>query len=245
MVLKGAVPKNAPASASAEVSAADVDLVKHAVGHGAPERLLVAALECSAQRGFYATTTRDISANAGMSPTAMYVHYASKGEVLYRLMHLGHQDALRVIVDAIAGHDDPTDRLWHLVAGFASWHASHHRLARVAQYELRAVPPEHVAEIRALRQKVSLHLEAEIKRGVEKQAFDVPDIHDTVRAILSLCIDIARWYRPNGRRAPEELGRMYADLVNRMCMSDPRAGQAAGYVKPSTDKSLITTLTPR
>jgi hypothetical protein len=33
---------------------------------------------------------------------------------------------------------------------------------------------------------------------------------------MSLCIDVARWYSPKGRRTPDEIGTLYADLVLRM-----------------------------
>jgi hypothetical protein len=34
--------------------------------------------------------------------------------------------------------------------------------------------------------------------------------------VLSLCIDVARWFNPSGRRTPDEVGALYADLVLRM-----------------------------
>jgi hypothetical protein len=34
--------------------------------------------------------------------------------------------------------------------------------------------------------------------------------------VLSLCIDVARWYQPGGKRSPEQIGDLYADLVLRM-----------------------------
>lgn len=195
---------------------ADLILVEREVGPGAPQRLLTAGLECFAERGFHATTTRDIASRAGMSPAAMYVHYPSKSELLYRLSRLGHQDALRTVLESGSGQRDSFDRLWHIVAAFARWHALHHRLARVAQNELNAVPPAHISEIRYLRQQVSERLQAEVAHGVRTGAFAPPGAHETTRAILSLCIDIARWYTPAGPRTPDELGQIYAELVLRM-----------------------------
>jgi hypothetical protein len=37
--------------------------------------------------------------------------------------------------------------------------------------------------------------------------------------VMSLCIDVARWYSPRGRRTPDEIGALYADLVLRMVAS--------------------------
>ena len=41
------------------------------------------------------------------------------------------------------------------------------------------------------------------------------DVEGAALAILSLCIDIARWYGPSSRRSPEALGGLYADFVCR------------------------------
>ncbi|MDN5853142.1 MAG: TetR/AcrR family transcriptional regulator, partial [Actinomycetia bacterium] len=65
------------------------------------ERLIDAAVEAFAERGFHATTTRDIAARAGMSPAALYVHHASKEDVLYEVSRLGHAGALDVVRNAV------------------------------------------------------------------------------------------------------------------------------------------------
>jgi AcrR family transcriptional regulator len=41
-------------------------------------RLLKAATDAFAEKGFHATTTRDIATLAGMSPAALYVQHKSK-----------------------------------------------------------------------------------------------------------------------------------------------------------------------
>jgi len=91
---------------------ADLALIEQEVGAGGPQRLLAGGLECFAERGFYATTTRDIALRAGMSPAAVYVHFASKGELLYRLGRIGHRDALRVVTDALAGEEGRPGSAW-------------------------------------------------------------------------------------------------------------------------------------
>ena len=65
------------------------------------ERLLTAATMLFSDRGFEATTTRDISAMAGLSPAAMYVHFPSKEELLFRLVCRAHERALAQVLDAL------------------------------------------------------------------------------------------------------------------------------------------------
>lgn len=117
----------------------------------AARRLLVAAVDAFAERGYHATTTRDIAGRAGMSPAALYIHYKTKEELLHRISRIGHDKALEILTTAADGPGRAAERLDAAVRSFVLWHAAHHTTARVVQYELDALAPEHRSEIVALR----------------------------------------------------------------------------------------------
>src|SRR5437899_11851524 len=77
----------------------------------AARRLLVAAVEAFAERGYHATTTRDIAGRAGMSPAALYIHYKTKEELLHRISRIGHEKAIDVLRSAADGEGSPAERL--------------------------------------------------------------------------------------------------------------------------------------
>ena len=53
--------------------------------------------------------------------------------------------------------------------------------------------------------------------GVAADVFDVADLEGTTLAVLSLCIDLARWYEPSPEHnSAEAVGELYAGLVIRM-----------------------------
>lgn len=180
----------------------------------AARRMLIAAAAAFAARGYHATTTRDIAARAGMSPAAVYIHYRSKEELLFQISRVGHATSLAVLT-AVTG-DDPAARLAAAVRAFASWHAEYHTTARVVQYELSALTPEHLAEVVELRRRIEGAVRGMVEDGIAAGAFDVPDARGATLAVLSLCIDVARWFTPGKGRTPEEIGDLYADLVLRM-----------------------------
>jgi AcrR family transcriptional regulator len=189
----------------------------------AVERLLAAASEAFADKGFHATTTRDIAARAGMSPAAVYVHFATKEALLYELSLVGHRAALAVVVNAARPQDPPpgspadaATALQAVVSDFAAWHARHRRTARVVQYELAALTPGHRRDIDRLRREIQDQMREVLESGVQGGQFVVPDVPGTALALLSLAVDVARWYRPEGPRSPEDIGQLYADLALRM-----------------------------
>jgi AcrR family transcriptional regulator len=192
------------------------DLPWEQVTPEAARRLLAAAVEAFAERGYHATTTRDIAGRAGMSPAALYIHFKTKEELLHRISRVGHERALAILRAAESGGGTSAQRLSEAVRTFVRWHAERHTTARVVQYELDSLGPEHRAEIVALRRESDAVVRRILLDGVRDGAFDVPDVPGTTLAVLSLCIDVARWFNDAGRRTPAEVGELYADLVLRM-----------------------------
>ncbi|UUN25993.1 TetR/AcrR family transcriptional regulator [Streptomyces sp. FIT100] len=190
----------------------------------AARRLLVAAVEAFAERGYHATTTRDIAGRAGMSPAALYIHYKTKEELLHRISRIGHDRALEILEAAAGSGGTAAERLADAVHSFVRWHAGHHMTARVVQYELDALSEEHRTEIVELRRRSDAAVRRILNEGVAAGEFDVPDVPGTTLAVLSLCIDVARWFNVQGRRTPDEVGALYADLVLRMVGSGAQTG---------------------
>jgi AcrR family transcriptional regulator len=176
--------------------------------------LLSSAVRCFAASGYHATTTRDISTGAGLSPAAMYVHFPSKELVLYEIVRSGHERALDQIADPEIEHA-PTAAagLATLVSRYTTWHALNHVAARVAQYELPGLTPEHYADVVRLRRATNEVFRAAVSRGVEDGSFEPVEVNPVVRAIISLSVDLVRWYRLDSGDSPEQLGALYADLA--------------------------------
>ncbi len=186
------------------------------VSPDAARRLLIAAVEAFAERGYHATTTRDIAGRAGMSPAALYIHYKTKEELLHRISRIGHDKALEILQTAADGEGGAAERLADAVRSFVRWHAAQHTTARVVQYELDALGGAAREEIMALRRTTDAVIRQLIADGVRGGEFDVPDVPGTTLAVLSLCVDVARWFNASGHRTPDEVGALYADLVLRM-----------------------------
>jgi AcrR family transcriptional regulator len=179
----------------------------------AARRLMAAAVESFAARGYHATTTRDIATAAGMSPAALYVHFPAKSAVLFAISRSGHERTLAMVERVVATHDDPVDAMRVLVEEFVAWHAKRHVVARVVQHELAALPAADYRVVVDLRRRTEAMVREVITRGVEQDRFTVPDVRTAARAVLSLGIDVARWYSPASKPSPSVLGKQYAELV--------------------------------
>lgn len=184
--------------------------------------LLTSAVRCFASNGFHATTTRDISGAIGLSPGALYVHFPSKELVLFEIIRAGHQRVL----DHITGPEieditDASEHLRALIARYTEWHARHHVAARVCQYELAGLTAEHYEEILEIRHRTNRVFREAVARGVDDGTFAEVDVRRVSRAMLSLGIDLIRWYRLDGSDSPEQIGEFNAALALRMVLRNP------------------------
>lgn len=185
-------------------------------GGGTPDRLKEAAIIEFAERGFHATTTRDIAARAGLSPAGVYVHFPSKADLLYAVTLTGHEAALRMLREAAAESTSPVEALRATVGNFAQWHAEWFRDARVVQYEFPHLSPEHREHILDLRKQINAVIADVLKAGVDVGDFDIDDLPSTTLAILSMAVDVCRWYDSEIRRSPESIGASYGELAVRL-----------------------------
>jgi AcrR family transcriptional regulator len=143
----------------------------------------------------------------------MYIHFHSKEDVLYHVARRGHASVLAAVEEALAAEAPPETQVRRFVEAFTSWHAWNHQSARIQQYELQSLAREHYDEIRNVRSRFGHMLKQELRRGVQSGTFQIDNLDTTALAILSLGIDVARWYRPGVDPEPEVLGQRYADLV--------------------------------
>ena len=177
--------------------------------------LFVAAVTTFGDRGYHGTTTRDIAALAGMSPAGLYVHFASKERLLYEICRFGHGRVLEIMRRA-DDLDDPIERLATMARDLSVFHAEHHTLARVNQNEFRALSPALRDEVIRVRQSIVELQRDAVRLGVRDSVFRVDDVVGTSVAILTMCLDVARWFPTATMNDAHEVGELYAGLALRM-----------------------------
>ncbi|NEW37698.1 TetR/AcrR family transcriptional regulator [Nocardia cyriacigeorgica] len=185
-------------------------------GSAAEERLLAAARAAFADKGYYGTSTREIAAGAGMSPAAMYICFRSKQDILMRLSIDGHSAALEALRAGTSVAGTPTKRLRAAIYSFAYWHAEHHTTARIVQYQRHALTEENHAQIRRMRRETVQLMRDVIAEGVRVGEFAAEKIDASTLAVMSLCIDIVRWFPSRELSTPEAVASYYATLAGRM-----------------------------
>ena len=180
------------------------------------QRLLESATAAFAAKGFHGTTTRDIATAAGVTPGAVYVHHRSKEELLYSISRVGHERTLELVQAAAASSTDPVEQIRTMVREFVEWQSINRTKSAVVNFELAALTDRHRDEVLAIRRAVDAEFRTVVDRGREQGLFTVTDTPLAVLALLSLCIDVARWYRADGRLTAAAVGEHHSTMALRM-----------------------------
>ncbi|MFE5474224.1 TetR family transcriptional regulator [Nocardia sp. NPDC056541] len=182
----------------------------------AAARIRAAAIEVFAAKGYGAAGTREIAASIGMSPGAVYPHYKTKEALLYAISLEGHSSVLDAVTDADHAGASATDRLVSTVNAYVMWHADNHTGARVAQYELRSLSPEHFTVIAEIRRSTSRVFSEIIENGSAAGEFAPVDVGVATLAITSLGVDVSRWFPSKSYSDADVIAAGYVELALRM-----------------------------
>lgn len=185
-------------------------------------RLLAAAERLFAERGFAATSVREITSDAGTSVAAVNYHFGSK-ENLYRelivrrlrAMRERRLEAIRTVLAAHPGHPDPTRLLSEFAGAFLEPVSDWRRgrvLVRLMTRELvdRNLPPEVFAE-EMIRPVETAFVDA-LRRAFPGLSEDdaILSAHSFVAQLMHV-IDIASLYQTLDTR--QTFGRSFDDIV--------------------------------
>ena len=115
------------------------------------DRVLAEAARLFARQGFRGTTIEDLGAACGISGPALYKHFASKDELLSRLLVGISAQLLDGGRAVVAGSADPVAALAALVAFHADFATAEPDLIRVHDRDLPSLSPGEAARVRALQ----------------------------------------------------------------------------------------------
>lgn len=189
-------------------------------------RLVISAIENFAAKGYHGTTTRDIARGADMSPAALYVHFPSKKDLLFKLTRAMASAMIEDLARARGMTDDPRQQLHAFVASYVHCNARMHTAVHVATLEYQVLDPEQHAIIEDIRLQVNRIFDECLTTGRALGYFTFSDTTVMRTAILALCVSVSSWFSADGPRTAEEIAEEYGRLVLNMAGAIP-ASEAA------------------
>ncbi|TAN05093.1 MAG: TetR/AcrR family transcriptional regulator [Rhodanobacteraceae bacterium] len=209
------------------LAARTAHLLPETEGHGTQGRVLKVALTMFAERGYAATSVRDIAAAVGVKGATIYAHYASKEHILAELCRIGHDAHYRGLRTAVLGTSGrPVDQLIAYVQAHVGFHTTYPMLAVVANSELHALSKELGASTFLLRRQSVELLREIVERGVHDHTFHVPDVWLAVAAIGGMGLRVAYWFSADHALSAAQVADGYTEFALRLVGTPPRRGTA-------------------
>ena len=176
--------------------------------------MLESALSAFAEQGYHGTSIRDIAGGAGLSVPGVYHHYRSKQEILLALMVSVMDELLSRSRAALASVSDrPEDRFDVLVESLLRFHMFRRSQAFVASSEIRSLDAENRDRYVRLRDEQQQMITDIVSAGCVSGDFATAYPEDAARAVATLCVGVASWYRDDGPLQPDQLVRRHLGLA--------------------------------
>lgn len=178
------------------------------------------------ERGYAATSIRDIARALSVQGASLYAHVTSKEDVLWAIVDRAasrfEAAADRVEREADATRPgDPAEATAALVRAHVEVLTEDVDEAGVFVHEWRALGPERRATILERRDAYEARFRRRIEDGIAVGAFAMTDPAIASGAILSALNGVATWYDPKGRLTADRIADHLVELTLRMLEGRP------------------------
>jgi AcrR family transcriptional regulator len=201
------------------------------------ERIHDAGLTLFNARGYTGTSVRELADACGLTPGAIYNHYASKEALLFAIVDRVHDEADAILSDTLrVSRRDPPAQLEALAAAFTAFHIARPRETRVANRDYIYLPDGERDSIVRRRRRVRALFADVLRAGERDGSFSFGELgsEDAVQAasmaILNMVVLVAEWFDPAGPRSAHDTAALHGRLALRIARAQepaPRSSSAA------------------
>jgi AcrR family transcriptional regulator len=185
-----------------------------AAAGGVQARIVDAAVQLFAEKGFDATSVQEVVERAAVTKGALYHYFRSKDDLLYEVYHrlLGQQ--LAELDGIVAAGLTPADTIREIIRSLVVTTSG--RLAETAIFarEMHRLDASRVAAMRVERRRYHETVRDVVARGQRSGEFAATASPDTVTQIVFGVVNqLPHWYRPDGPTPPPQLAAEIATFV--------------------------------
>lgn len=182
---------------------------------GTATRILETATELFYEKGYHATSMREVAGAVGIKAASVYNHFASKEEILFEIAHGTMREMLDGGRSAVASAASPEAALRRLVEFHVRYSAQNRLRAKVADDQLHALQPARRKRVQRIRDDYEGLFRDVLARGRDDRGWQVDDVPVVTFAIATMASAVGVWYREGGRLSADAIASIYGDLAVR------------------------------
>ncbi|MGX1804505.1 TetR/AcrR family transcriptional regulator [Nocardia sp. NPDC055321] len=168
------------------------------------ERIVRAAMELFAEKGFHATSVAEIGDRSGIQRGALYYHIGSKEELLFQIRRGYTQIMLDAALAIADGAGTPLDRLRGLIRAHVLLIIEHQHEVTIALRDAGALTGERQADLQTLRDGIQNCWQRVFDEAYAAGALRSND-HVVTNSVVAMLNMVSAWYRPGGEHTPGEI----------------------------------------
>ena len=174
------------------------------------------------ERGYPSVSTRALAQAAGIQGGSLYHHFASKEEILYRIVQYGSGEFFAGLLPHLdaPGLSYP-ERLDRFVRAYITGALQRRHAIAVLFRDMAHLSPDHFVELQAVRRNFQQRVQRFLAEGAAAGEFAVPDAKLAGIAILDLLKGVDAWMREPGRLSRRQVADTYAVLIQQLMGAKP------------------------
>jgi TetR/AcrR family transcriptional regulator, cholesterol catabolism regulator len=165
------------------------------------------------ERGYQATTVRDIAGRLNMQAGSLYAHIDSKEDVLWEIVNKAADQFLDAAEPIVASDLPPAAKLRTLVRAHVLVVAGNLAESTIFLHEWKFLGEARRQSIAERRRRYEQLFRQVIEQGIASGDFTPTDPKMATLLVLSAVNWLPQWYNPSGPLSPEEIADSFCDLV--------------------------------
>jgi AcrR family transcriptional regulator len=179
------------------------------------EQIYSTAGSLFSERGYHATTVRDIAKELNMQGASLYFHIDSKEDVLWELVRRAAGQFLGAVEPIVGSGGPPAEKLREMVRAHVRIVADNLENATVFLHEWKFLSEERRTVITSYRDTYESHYRHVIEEGIRSGDFARTDPKMAATLVLSSLNWMPQWYNPSGVLSAEEVADTFIELILR------------------------------
>ena len=171
------------------------------------------AKELFSERGYLATSMRDLADALQIEPASLYSHIKSKEDLLLDIANESANNFFEVVEEIAASQLATKEKLTQMIIAHVVVITQNINASAIFFSEWRHLSEENKEAYATRRDAYEDLFRQVVLQGIKENLFRNYDERFTSRTILSALNWTHTWYRPDGELQPEEIGKRLAETL--------------------------------
>lgn len=177
------------------------------------QQVINAAEQLFSQRGYLATSVRDLAQELNIEAASLYSHIKSKEDLLWTIADRSAEEFFLKVGPIAQKNIQTTDKLTQMIIAHVGVIADNLNASAVFFREWKHLSEPRLSEYSQKRSEYEKIFRGVVREGIEENLFKHYDSGFSTRTILSAINWTHTWYRPDGELTATQIGENLASFL--------------------------------